>query len=148
MKRMVVRRNRNDNENDNLSEQEIKEIKEMNDSEIEYYSKGEFFEKSYEIFMSVLSYLFGTIKFFLKISGIYLLWICLHYFSAHLYVQLCVPRTIIGFIMSPFMMATPHCQGLRWIVYNAAGVMSNMWIMIGSWSYSMLWIIKSENSDN
>jgi hypothetical protein len=70
-----------------------------------------------------------------------LLWIFLHYFSAQLYVKFCVPNTVYGFIMSPFMISTPHCQGLRWIVYNAANIINNMWILIGAWIYSMIWII-------
>jgi len=82
----------------------------------------------------------------LKASGIYLLWICLHYFSAHLYIKFCVPDTIIGFLMSPFMIATPHCQGLRWIVYNAAGIINNMWILIGTWIYSIIWIFNSDTN--
>ena len=44
----------------------------------------------------------------------------------------------MGFILSPFMVATPHCQGLRWIVYNAANMINNMWIVCGTWIGSKL----------
>jgi len=47
--------------------------------------------------------------------------------------------------MSPFMIATPHCQGLRWIIYNAAGIINNMWILIGAWIYSIIWIFNRDN---
>jgi hypothetical protein len=87
--------------------------------------------------------IFTTIKFIIRVSGIYLLWIVLHYMAAHIYVKLCVPTTIIGFIISPFMIATPHCQGLRWIIYNAAAIINNMWILMGAWICSTLLVINS-----
>ncbi len=100
----------------------------------------------YKIFIQTLMFLLKTLLFLFKISGIYLLWICLHYFSSHLYIKFCVPNTIFGFFMSPFMISTPHCQGLRWIVYNAAGVINNMWILIGTWLYSIIWIFNNDNN--
>ena len=87
-----------------------------------------------------------TIHLIVKISGIYLLWICLHYGASHMYIKLCVPRTIFGFIMSPFMVSTPHCQGLRWIVYNAATIINNMWLALGAWIYTLLWFSKENGS--
>lgn len=101
-------------------------------------------ENIYKILIKASTFLLKTFVILFKVSGIYLLWICLHYFSAHLYVKFCVPNTFIGFFMSPFMMATPHCQGLRWIVYNAAGIINNMWILIGAWIYSTIWIFNRD----
>ena len=94
---------------------------------------------NFTIYMFNIGY--KTLKFILKISGIYLLWICLHYVASHLYITFCVPSTIFGFIMSPFMTATPHCLGLRWIVYNAANMINNMWLVLGSWICSTILII-------
>jgi hypothetical protein len=87
---------------------------------------------------------FTTIKFIIRSSGIYLLWIVIHYIAAQLYVKLCVPNTIIGFLISPFMIATPHCHGLRWIVFNAAAIINNMWILMGAWICSKLLILSSD----
>lgn len=98
------------------------------------------YKKLYNFLQSSMYIFLNTLNIIIKVSGIYLLWIGLHYFSAHLYIKFCVPDTIIGFLMSPFMIATPHCQGLRWIVYNAAGIINNMWLLIGSWIYSIIWI--------
>ena len=50
--------------------------------------------------------------------------------------------------MSPLMIMTPHCQGLRWIVYNAANIINNMWILVGAWIYSMIWIIGREKGSD
>jgi hypothetical protein len=102
---------------------------------------------TYKTIIFCFQFTYKTIKIFLKISGIYLLWIFLHYFASHLYVKLCVPNTIIGFLISPFMTATPHCQGLRWVVYNAANMINNMWIILGSWICSTLLIINKDVND-
>lgn len=135
----------NKEQHNESSQEEIEEIKEINDIELNKYSKGALIENMYIFFITTSKFILKTILMLLKISGIYLLWICLHYFSAHLYVKFCVPDTIIGFFMSPFMIATPHCQGLRWIVYNAAGIINNMWILVGAWIYSIIWIFNRDN---
>ena len=124
------------------------EVDEMNDIELEKISKSSYVEKIYDFVINISSFGIKATLFIFKVSGIYLLWICLHYFSAHLYIKFCVPNTIVGFIMSPFMIMTPHCQGLRWIVYNAASVINNMWILIGAWIYSMIWIFNSDHGNS
>jgi len=91
-------------------------------------------ERIYNIF----SHIQNIFKFIFGVSGIYLAWICLHYFASHLYVKFCVPKTIMGFLLSPFMTSTPHCHGLRWVVYNAANMINNMWIVCGTWVCSTL----------
>lgn len=125
-------------------ETEIEETNELNDIELHKFSKGVLIENMYNLFIRVFTFVLKTLSILLKVSGIYLLWICLHYFSAHLYIKFCVPNTIFGFLMSPFIISTPHCQGLRWVVYNAAGIINNMWILVGTWIYSIIWIFNSE----
>lgn len=122
------------------------EINECNYIELEGTSKSKLFHDFYEFLDNSISFILRTTIFLFKISGIYILWISLHYFSAHLYVKFCVPNSIIGFIMSPLMISTPHCQGLRWIVYNAANIINHMWVLIGAWIYSIIWIVGAERS--
>jgi len=119
---------------------------EINESELETISRSKVFDDFYEFTDKAFSFILRTTVFLFKISGVYILWIGLHYFSAHLYVKFCVPHSVIGFIMSPFMITTPHCQGLRWIVYNAANIINHMWILIGAWIYSMIWITGAEQT--
>lgn len=109
-----------------------------NEKELQKYSKSQYFETSYNIFMGAITIIYNTVQFLIKICGIYFLWIILHYFASHLYVKFCVPNTVIGFVMSPFMVTAPHCQGLRWIVFNASSVMNNMWIVLGTWIGSFI----------
>jgi hypothetical protein len=143
----IIDKKEKENLNENkFTEEEINEIKELNDIELEKNSKSNLFNKLHTFAISICSFILRTILFVLKISGIYLLWICLHYFSAHLYIKFCVPNNVIGFIMSPFMIMTPHCQGLRWIVYNAANIINNMWLIIGAWIYSVIWIFGNEKT--
>jgi hypothetical protein len=122
----------NENEND-IIENENVYLDEEN--ELDKYNKSDYIlERIYNIF----SHLKNIFNFIFGVSGIYLLWICLHYFASHLYVKFCVPTTIMGFVLSPFMTSTPHCQGLRWVVYNAANMINNMWLVLGTWIGSIL----------
>lgn len=84
------------------------------------------------------SYLSNYLKIGLSIYGIYLLWILLHFGATQMYVIYCVPNTWFGFLTSPFLTTTPHCQGLRWIIYNGGNQITNMWLSIGSWIYIKL----------
>jgi hypothetical protein len=105
----------------------------------------EYIKNIYNGLLFCFEYTYKGIKIIIKVSGIYLVWICLHYFASHLYIKLCVPSTIIGFLMSPFMTATPHCQGLRWVVYNAANMINNMWVILGAWICSAFLIINKDS---
>jgi hypothetical protein len=107
-----------------------------NDDELEniVHNSDFILERIYNIF----SHIQNIFKFIFGVSGIYLAWICLHYFASHLYVKFCVPKTVMGFLLSPFMTSTPHCHGLRWVVYNAANMINNMWIVCGTWVCSTL----------
>jgi hypothetical protein len=90
---------------------------------------------------------FQTIKeyftYFVGIFGIYLIWICLHYISAHLYIWYCVPATVVGFIMAPFIAPAPHCQALRWAIYNGGNSMVAMWFLLGTWFMRYLVPVKN-----
>jgi len=68
-----------------------------------------------------------------KIAAIYLLWILIHYLSAHLYVYWCTSSSIIGFILSPFLTPAPHCQALRWGINQGANQIVLMWSTAGTW---------------
>jgi hypothetical protein len=140
-------RNNKKNITENIYVYEPEEKNILNDNELERNSKGGIFENIHIYVNNSSIIIFKTSIILFKASGIYLLWIMMHYFSAHLYIKFCVPNTFIGFIMSPFMIATPHCQGLRWIVYNSAGVINNMWILIGTWIYSLIWIFNTNNME-
>jgi hypothetical protein len=103
----------------------------------------------YYLLETFFNYIYKIIKFIINISGIYILWIGLHYFASHLYTKLCTPNTIIGFLTAPFLTTTPHCQGLRWVVYNSANFINNMWVVFGTWLCSKtLFITQKYNDDN
>ena len=129
---------------------QIKQIKEDEDKELNKYKDiGDYIiEKSYLYINNTFSYIYYALKIMVKVSGVYLMWIILHYGASHLYIQLCVPKTPWGFLISPFLTATPHCQGLRWIVYNAANVINNMWVILGAWVCSTILLINRDNTEH
>ena len=129
----------NENEIENDSEKEITNNYEKKDKYIEFI-----LQKGYIILVFVFQTTCKVVKYIISFSGIYLLWIILHYFASHLYIRFCVPQTIIGFLISPFLTATPHCQGLRWVVYNGGNFINNMWVVLGTWICSNILIMNKE----
>ncbi len=61
-----------------------------------------------------------------------------HYMSSHLYTNYCVEGSFTGFLLSPLMTMSPHCQALRWIIYNGGYTINMMWFIIGNWLLSKL----------
>jgi hypothetical protein len=39
----------------------------------------------------------------------------------------------MGLVQSPFAAVLPHCQALRWIIYNGGNTLSLMWTILGTW---------------
>jgi hypothetical protein len=56
-----------------------------------------------------------------------------HYVASHAYIYSCTPRTVIGFLMSPFVVTTPYCQAYRWMIYHGGSYINTMWISLGIW---------------
>lgn len=54
-----------------------------------------------------------------------------HYISAICYVHYCTPMTIWGFFMSPFLVVSPQCITLRWIIWHGSNHIKSMWVVIG-----------------
>ena len=79
-----------------------------------------------------------TVVFIFQSTSIYLLWIAIHYLSSHFYVQLCTPSTLSGFLMSPFLVSSPHCKALQWTMNRGTDVIENMWVVFGLWLSSYL----------
>jgi len=80
------------------------------------------------------------IHFIYYSASIYLLWILIHFCASHLYVYYCVPMTISGLLVSPFLISAPHCKALNWAIYNGSNIISSMWILIGAWICSKIFI--------
>ena len=77
-------------------------------------------------------------RYVYSVSSIYLFWILLHYFSAHLYVYYCLPSGVYGFLISPFLVAAPHCRAIRWVIQSGGAMMDNMWLVFGTWVCSKI----------
>ena len=56
-----------------------------------------------------------------------------HFISSNIYPSLCCPWTFWGFVMSPFMVVTPHCEGLRWVIHYTGDQIRNTWIWLGGY---------------
>ena len=137
---MRTRKNEYSENSENNENIEPNKVQEISNNKIKLF----LYKVSDQLYIfSKVSFYYGIkfIKVFINISGIYIAWIFLHYIASHLYVRLCVPNTIVGFLLSPFMTVTPHCQGLRWIILNGANMINNMWIILGTWLMSNVFIV-------
>jgi len=72
-------------------------------------------------------------QFWLPIVAGYGTWIVLHYMSANLYQELCAPRTLQGFLLSPFVSTMPQCKALRWLIGQGSAYMDAMWVALGTY---------------
>jgi len=70
---------------------------------------------------------------FLEIGSVFLLWIVLHFIAANLYARFCAELSLFGFIKSILFAQSPHCMAMRWVIYNGATMINNMWISLGIW---------------
>jgi hypothetical protein len=88
------------------------------------------FNKAKPLVMSVIS-----------VAGIYILWILLHFVSAHLYIYYCAHMSLMGAVMSPISVSAPHCRALRWAINTGANSIDAMWVVLGTWLCSKLVIL-------
>jgi hypothetical protein len=73
------------------------------------------------------------IKNLFAVSSIYLFWITLHFATAQLYVKFCAYPSLYGFLLSPFLISSPHCAAMRWIFTKGGTLLDGMWIILGTW---------------
>lgn len=89
-------------------------------------------------FIYIFNFTKETAIFLFNACGVYLFWIGLHYFSAHLYTEFCTPKTFFGFLLSPLLVPSPQCKAIRWVLFNGAIIIDNMWLLLGTWFCSKL----------
>ena len=94
-----------------------------------------------KILPSIMWWLFTVIY---SLFGYYLMWITLHYLAIHSYPMYCAPLTISGFILSPFMVAAPHCIAMRWLATEGANVIVTMWVAVGA--YAIQHMLRRQNN--
>ena len=66
--------------------------------------------------------------------GYYIMWIVLQYTAAHLYPEYCMPISISGFLLSPFMVSAPHCVAMRWMITEGSNIIITMWVTLGAYA--------------
>jgi|SaaInlStandDraft_7_1057024.scaffolds.fasta_scaffold98174_1 hypothetical protein len=72
------------------------------------------------------------------IIKIYLFWILVHFVSSNLYCYLCTNLSIMGFLISPFIVMSPHCKALMWLTTNSITNINNMWLVFATWLITKL----------
>lgn len=75
-------------------------------------------------------------------SSIYIVWNVVHHTAAWCYAQYCIPRSLVGLLLTPFLIPSPLCTGLRWCVNSGAEMISSMWVAIATWFASSVALLK------
>ena len=73
-----------------------------------------------------------------QVSALYVFWIALHYVTAQLYVRYCATYTFYGFMVSPFLISSPHCVAMRWVFTKGGNLIEGMWTLLGTWLCSKI----------
>ena len=59
-------------------------------------------------------------------------WTVGHFMAVHIYERLCVPLTPMGLFMSPFVLDTPHCSALRWVIQHGVYCIRECWKILAT----------------
>lgn len=68
-----------------------------------------------------------------QMIGLYISWYILHIVASHLYAKYCVPLTVYGMLIAPFITTASHCVILRWSIINGGNVPMVFWGMVIVW---------------
>ena len=94
------------------------------------------------VFEEEITFVTETFVAVYRATSIYIVWVSIHYGSAHLYANWCAPIGWQGFLYSPFLAASPHCKALQWTIYNGGNTMEYMWATFGLWLLTKLLVRK------
>ena len=68
-----------------------------------------------------------------KMMGMIAIWYILHIIASHLYTKFCVPLTLWGMAIAPFMTTASHCIILRWTITQGGQTTVIAWGMLTVW---------------
>jgi len=102
------------------------------------------FVNCYNKVLEICKNIYPFCKPAIDLFGVYLVWLAVFYICSHLHTMLCVPATIIGFIMTPFLVPSPHCQALRWVIHTGGTTIMSSWLLLGTWCVSYILPRKSD----
>ena len=85
-------------------------------------------------YVTTIIHLFQCIKANIpNIVCVYFGIVMAHFICSNVYPVWCCNNTWYGFIMTPFMVVTPHCEALRWVMHYTGEQIRNVWLWIGSY---------------
>lgn len=79
------------------------------------------------------TFILNILQFVFEIIGIYIFWIIAHFVAANMYSTYCANLSVWGFIESPFLVTTPHCTSIRWVINTGGNIINQMWVVFGTW---------------
>jgi hypothetical protein len=124
---------RNENHNDSDSENE-----QHYDSSTSDTSSTTYLKSARKKMNNIVPLVRPYITSIYQVSALYVFWIALHYVTAQLYVRYCATYTFYGFMVSPFLISSPHCVAMRWVFTKGGNLIEGMWTLLGTWLCSKI----------
>ena len=70
------------------------------------------------------------IKRVFKFLMTYIVWVSLSYFSIHAQARFCAEWSIMGFLSHSFVVNSPHCNALKWLINEGSSSISRLFAMV------------------
>lgn len=126
-----LQKNEHDNDSDSENEQQ-------SDSNVSSASSTNYMKRARKKMNNIVPFVRPYITSIYQVSALYVFWIALHYVTAHLYVKYCATPTFYGFLVSPFLISSPHCVAMRWVFTKGGNLIEGMWTLVGTWLCSKI----------
>ena len=80
----------------------------------------------------------GMLKSILTAIKLYFFWTIMHWGSIQVYQSLCVPKTPMGFFLTPIMTQAPHCKSLLWCQQASANAFNSGASLFITWTIGII----------
>jgi len=68
----------------------------------------------------------------------YFAWVSLSYFSIHAHAHFCAEWSIMGFFTHSFVVSSPHCNALKWLINEGSSAISRLFALFAMYVVSKL----------
>ena len=130
-----------DNQNDESDDDSSVKNEQGYDSSVSNTSKSsnnDYIKRAQKRVTNIVPFVRPYITSIYQVSALYVFWIALHYITAQLYVKYCATPTFYGFLVSPFLISSPHCVAMRWVFTKGGNLIEGMWTLLGTWLCSKI----------
>jgi len=94
--------------------------------------------------LNILQEMPNGVKPYLGSAILFIFCSTLHFTIPHIYIYLCTPKTVLGFLISPLKACSPECKALRWIHSQSIKNITFMKDLFVCWAISLVICFKKK----